>query len=180
MLSVCSERPHCPELDEKLWFCQLHSQNRKRLCKSSCMAPRSLWKNTDNRYESMALNTNQGNVLSTTCTKDTWSSSKLEGWDPIQIHCISRCDEFIKKIENGRVECDHNNLINYSQKSSCTILCDEGYHITRNGESVITNGNFTEKTISTCDGNDDGNFIVDWNFSPINVTCEIVSLKYVF
>ena len=55
----------------------------------------------------------------------------------------------------------------------------EGYHITRNGESVITNGNFTEKTISTCDGNDDGNFIVDWNFSPINVTCEIVSLKYV-
>ena len=121
----------------------------------------------------------QGNVLSTTCTKDTWSSSKLEGWDPIQIHCISRCDEFIKKIENGRVECDHNNLINYSQKSSCTILCDEGYHITRNGESVITNGNFTEKTISTCDGNDDGNFIVDWNFSPINVTCEIVSLKYV-
>ena len=103
----------------------------------------------------------EGNVLSTTCTKDTWSSSKLEGWDPIQIHCISRCDEFIKKIENGRVECDHNNLINYSQKSSCTILCDEGYHITRNGESVITNGNFTEKTISTCDGNDDGNFIVD-------------------
>ena len=84
-----------------------------------------------------------------------------------------------RKIENGRVECDHNNLINYSQKSSCTILCDEGYHITRNGESVITNGNFTEKTISTCDGNDDGNFIVDWNFSPINVTCEIVSLKYV-
>ena len=131
MLSVCSERPHCPELDEKLWFCQLHSQNRKRLCKSSCMAPRSLWKNTDNRYESMALNTNQGNVLSTTCTKDTWSSSKLEGWDLIQIHCISRCDEFInKKIENGRVECDHNNLINYSQKSSCTILCGEGYHIT--------------------------------------------------
>ena len=63
MLSVCSERPHCPELDEKLWFCQLHSQNRKRLCKSSCMAPRSLWKNTDNRYESMALNTNQGTEL---------------------------------------------------------------------------------------------------------------------
>ena len=57
---------------------------------------------------------------------------------------------------------------------------DVGYHITRNGESVITNGNFTEKTISTCDGNDDGNFIVDWNFSPINVTCEIVSLKYAF
>ena len=67
MLSVCSERPHCPELDEKLWFCQLHSQNRKRLCKSSCMAPRSLWKNTDNRYESMALNTNQGQGCKMDC-----------------------------------------------------------------------------------------------------------------